>query len=94
MVLPALKSYRGYMLPLNWLLSYLWLTSLIFSSYDYSGRRCLFHAPPLVSRCGLKHTIMAFHIIGLYVSMSPLVRCLDINRAIASSSSSTPLSRP
>ncbi|KAK4245131.1 hypothetical protein C7999DRAFT_34529 [Corynascus novoguineensis] len=58
MVLPALKSYHGYMLPLNLALTYLWLTSLIFSSQDYSGGRCR----PL--RCGLKHTIQAFFIIG------------------------------
>jgi hypothetical protein len=64
MVLPALKSYRGYMLPLNLALTYLWLTSLIFSSQDYSGNRCRFFSPVAVRRCGLKHTVQAFHIIG------------------------------
>lgn len=64
-VLPVLKFYRGYMLPVNLVLSYLWLTSLIFSSQDYSGRRCLLHSPPLLNRCGLKHTVQAFQIIGL-----------------------------
>ncbi|KAK4135151.1 hypothetical protein BT67DRAFT_420845 [Trichocladium antarcticum] len=63
-VLPVLKFYRGYMLPVNLVLSYLWLTSLIFSSQDYSGRRCLLHSPPLLNRCGLKHTVQAFQIIG------------------------------
>lgn len=67
MFLPAIKSYRGYMLPLNMALSYLWLTSLIFSSQDYSGRRCYYNSPPLVNRCGLKHTVQAFFIIGLCV---------------------------
>lgn len=67
MVLPALKSYRGYMLPLNLALTYLWLTSLVFSSQDYSGNRCRFFSPAAVRRCGLKHTVQAFHIIGLYV---------------------------
>lgn len=65
MILPALKAYRGYMLPLNLALTYLWLTSLIFSSQDYSGGRCYWNSPPLVDRCGRKHTIQAFHIIGL-----------------------------
>jgi hypothetical protein len=64
MVLPALKSYRGYLLPLNLALTYLWLTSLIFSSQDYSGNRCRFFSSVAVSRCGLKHTVQAFHIIG------------------------------
>ncbi|KAK4150432.1 hypothetical protein C8A00DRAFT_46175 [Chaetomidium leptoderma] len=63
-VLPALKSYRGYMLPLNLALTYLWLTSLIFSSQDYSGRRCQYFSPRFVNRCGLKHTVQAFQIIG------------------------------
>jgi hypothetical protein len=69
MVLPALKSYRGYMLPLNLALTYLWLTSLIFSSQDYSGNRCRSYYSVAVSRCGLKHTVQAFHIIGLCVSI-------------------------
>lgn len=62
--LPALKSYRGYLLPLNLLLSYLWLTSLIFSSQDYSGHRC-HSGPPYYGHCRLKHTIQAFQILGL-----------------------------
>ncbi|KAL2017433.1 hypothetical protein VTK56DRAFT_2089 [Thermocarpiscus australiensis] len=64
MALPFLKAYRGYMLPLNLLLTYLWLTSLIFASQDYSGGRCRFNSPPLVGRCSLKHAIQAFQIIG------------------------------
>jgi hypothetical protein len=75
-VLPVLKSYRGYMLPLNLALTYLWLTSLIFSSQDYSGDRCssdssypsyYSYYSRADSRCGLKHTIQAFQIIGLCV---------------------------
>ncbi|KAK3315737.1 hypothetical protein B0H66DRAFT_624389 [Apodospora peruviana] len=72
--LPALKSYRGYLLPLNLILSYLWLTSLIFSSQDWSGRRCQYNGPGLYTTarpgfltrhsCGLKHTVQAFNIIG------------------------------
>ena len=65
MFLPALKSYRGYLLPLSLVLSYLWLTSLIFSSQDYAGHRCRYHSPPNVDHCGLKHTVQAFSIIGL-----------------------------
>lgn len=65
LVLPFLKSYRGYLLPLNMILSYLWLTSLIFSSQDYSGHRCRYNSPPGVGHCRLKHTIQAFQILGL-----------------------------
>lgn len=68
MALPAIKSYRGYMLPINLALTYLWLTSLIFSSQDYAGGRCRSRRPGARSYCGMKHTVQAFHIIGLYVS--------------------------
>lgn len=64
MFLPALKSYRGHLLPLNLALSYLWLTSLIFSSRDYSGGRCSY-GPPYFGHCRLKHAIQAFWILGL-----------------------------
>ncbi|KAK1835690.1 hypothetical protein QBC39DRAFT_327346 [Podospora conica] len=66
-VLPILKSYRGYLLPLNVILSYLWLTSLIFSSQDWAGNRCRYNTNlmGLDTHCGLKHTAMAFFIIGL-----------------------------
>jgi hypothetical protein len=75
--LPIFKSYRGYMLPLNFVLTYLWITCLIFSSQDYSGNGCLFHAPPLFGRCGLKHAIQAFWIIGLCVlpALLSLLEC-------------------
>jgi hypothetical protein len=68
MAVPAIKSYRGYMLPVNLALTYLWLTSLIFSSQDYAGGRCRSRRPGARSYCGMKHTVQAFHIIGLYVS--------------------------
>ncbi len=69
MVVPAIKSYHGYMLPLTLALSYLWLTSLIFTSQDYSGGRCR-GGYYEYSRCSLKHTVQAFEIIGLYVPLS------------------------
>ncbi|KAL2116198.1 hypothetical protein VTJ04DRAFT_10453 [Mycothermus thermophilus] len=58
--LPILKSYRGYMLPLNFILTYLWVTALIFAAQRFAGGRCRFTAV----RCGLQHTILAFWIIG------------------------------
>ncbi|KAK0742587.1 hypothetical protein B0T18DRAFT_430033 [Schizothecium vesticola] len=65
-VLPIIKSYRGHLLPLNLILSYLWLTSLIFTSQDWAGGRCRYNTfnMGLSTHCGLKHTAMAFFIIG------------------------------
>lgn len=65
MFAPALKGYRGYLMPLNLALSYLWLTNLIFSSQDYSGGRCHYHSPPHRGHCRLKHAVQAFNILGL-----------------------------
>ena len=66
--LPVVKTYHGYMLPLTLVLSYLWLTSLIFAALDYSGGRCRpYH-------CRLKHTVEAFQIIGLCVSSTGMLR--------------------
>ena len=59
------KGYNGWLLPFQMVLSYLWLTSLIFATQDYSGRRCIFGPPFLAGRCGLKHTVQAFTIITL-----------------------------
>ena len=64
-VLPAIKSYGGYLLPLDLVLSYLWLTSLIFAAQDYAGDRCRWNSPPQTTHCGLKHTVLAFFVIGL-----------------------------
>lgn len=64
MVLPLVDSYGGYLVPLNFVLSYLWLTSFIFSAQDWSGNRCSYTAP-LFGNCGKKHTMEAFNFIGL-----------------------------
>jgi hypothetical protein len=85
-VLPVLKSYRGYMLPLNLALTYLWLTSLIFTSQDWSGGRCRGYY------CALKHTVQAFFIIGLCVS-PPGRASLGLTETVCFSSS-IPSSRP
>ncbi|KAK3948714.1 hypothetical protein QBC32DRAFT_380364 [Pseudoneurospora amorphoporcata] len=72
MFAPALKAYRGYLLPLNLALSYLWLTNLIFSSQDYSGGRC-HYGPPYRGRCSLKHAVQAFNILGFTSLLSSVV---------------------
>ncbi|KAK4228694.1 hypothetical protein QBC38DRAFT_148751 [Podospora fimiseda] len=88
---PAFKNYRGYLLPLNLLLSYLWLTGLIFSSQDYSGNRCYNYSPPSIAgqtpnpnslinggnHCRLKHAVQAFWIIGFsYLFLNSIIEAL------------------
>ncbi|KAK1760011.1 hypothetical protein QBC47DRAFT_291706 [Echria macrotheca] len=63
LALPAFKGYRGYGLPLTLALSYLWLTSLIFASQDWSGHRC-YYSQPVYDYCRMKHAVQAFQIIG------------------------------
>ncbi|KAM4066127.1 membrane-associating domain-containing protein [Hirsutella rhossiliensis] len=65
MVLPLIDSYGGYLMPLNLILSYLWLTSFIFSAQDWSRGRCYYTAP-LLGNCGKKHTMEAFNFLGLF----------------------------
>jgi hypothetical protein len=66
MVSPVFSSYEGYFLPVNFIFSYLWLTSFIFSADDWSGQLCR-RAPLEFSRCALKRTVEAFNFIGLCV---------------------------
>ncbi|KAK4460650.1 hypothetical protein QBC42DRAFT_288304 [Cladorrhinum samala] len=86
---PAFKNYKGYLLPLNLLLSYLWLTGLIFSSQDYAGHRCYYNSPPPIagpnpnsfvnrsSHCRLKHAAQAFWIIGFtYLFLNAILEAL------------------
>ena len=75
--MPALKSYKGYLAPLAWILSYLWLTAFIFASqdYDYNGG-CAVNSPRFVNKCNLKRTLEAFAFITLYVGPGSCVYCL------------------
>lgn len=64
MFLPLFKSYKGYMLPVNLIFSYLWLTSFIFSAQDWTDNRCRFVGPGL-GHCGLKRTVAAFNFLAM-----------------------------
>ncbi|GJN78720.1 hypothetical protein PLIIFM63780_002229 [Purpureocillium lilacinum] len=66
MFMPLSKIYRGYFVPVNWIFSYLWLTSFIFSSQDWTGRLCA-QAPLGTGRCSQKRAVVAFNFIALYV---------------------------
>ncbi|PHH76130.1 hypothetical protein CDD82_4126 [Ophiocordyceps australis] len=65
MVLPFMDNYHGHMVPLNLILSYLWLTSFIFSAQDWSGHRCR-STYPAAGLCGRKHTVEAFNFLAFF----------------------------
>ncbi|OAA39725.1 MARVEL-like domain protein [Metarhizium rileyi] len=63
MVLPFVRAYGGHLWPVNLILSYLWLTSLVFSAQDWTGGRCRVIGPGF-DRCGLKRTAVAFNFLA------------------------------
>lgn len=69
LLLPAIKSYKGYLAPLALIFSYLWLTAFIFASQDYSHGRCIFNSPSFVNRCNLKRTLQAFSFIAFFTNL-------------------------
>ncbi|KAF3077495.1 hypothetical protein TsFJ059_001507 [Trichoderma semiorbis] len=64
-VLPLIGRYRGYLAPMNLVFSYLWLTSFIFSSQDWSSGKCGFGKPG-EGHCSRKKAIDAFNFIGFF----------------------------
>ncbi|KJZ71517.1 hypothetical protein HIM_09105 [Hirsutella minnesotensis 3608] len=70
--LPLVDRYGGYLMPANLIMSYLWLTSFIFSAQDWSGNRC-WYTGPRSGNCGRKHTIEAFNFIALFFLLSNTV---------------------
>jgi hypothetical protein len=66
LALPASNKYKGYMWPLAWIFSYLWLTAFIFAAQDYnSGPGCWAYSPSFVNKCALKKTLEAFAFLAL-----------------------------
>ncbi|KIW20977.1 hypothetical protein PV08_01556 [Exophiala spinifera] len=67
--LPYTRRYKGYLAPLAWFFSYLWLTAFIFSSQDYNfnhgNRGNCDKSPSGVNKCGLKKTLESFAFIAL-----------------------------
>ncbi|KJZ78744.1 hypothetical protein HIM_02135 [Hirsutella minnesotensis 3608] len=72
MFLPLMERYRGYMMPLSLVMSYLWLTSFIFSAQDWSGNRCWYNTP-WFGNCRRKHTVEAFNFIALFFLLCNIV---------------------
>jgi hypothetical protein len=66
LVLPASNKHKGYMWPLAWIFSYLWLTAFIFAVQDYNSSLGFWaYSPSLVNKCSLKKTLEAFAFIAL-----------------------------
>jgi hypothetical protein len=63
--LPAVKSYKGYLAPVAWVFSYLWLTAFIFAAQDYNYGNCVANSPSFVNKCALKKTLEAFAFLAL-----------------------------
>lgn len=63
MILPLIDRYGGHLWPVNLLLSYLWLTSFIFSAQDWARGRCSSYSDGF-GKCGLKKTVIAFNFIA------------------------------
>jgi hypothetical protein len=60
-----MKTYKGYLAPLAWIFSYLWLTAFIFAAQDYNYGSCALRSPAFVDKCALKKTLEAFAFIAL-----------------------------
>ncbi|VUC21234.1 unnamed protein product [Clonostachys rosea] len=67
-ILPFISRYRGHFMPVNLILSYLWLTSFIFSTQDWAGGRCSKFST-VAGHCGLKKTMIAFNFLALFFLM-------------------------
>lgn len=65
LVAPIFKSYKGYLAPLAWIFSYLWLTAFIFAAQDYDYNNCRLTSPLSFGHCGLKKTLEAFAFLAL-----------------------------
>jgi len=81
--LPFVKSYKGYLAPLAWIFSYLWLTAFVFAAQDYNYGNCVANSPSFVNKCALKKTLEAFAFIAFFTNLVGQVlegRLWDIQR--------------
>jgi len=66
--LPAISAYKGYLAPLAWIFSYLWLTAFIFAAqdYNYAGG---YRSPTGVGKHNLKKTLEAFAFLAFFTTL-------------------------
>jgi len=80
--LPAVKSYKGYLAPIAWIFSYLWLTAFIFAAQDYNFGTTA-HSPAGIRKPGLKKTLEAFAFVAFFTNLVGLMleaRLWDLQR--------------
>ncbi|KAL7944975.1 hypothetical protein V8C42DRAFT_324226 [Trichoderma barbatum] len=65
MILPLVNAYGGHLWLADHILTYLWLTSFIFSAQDWTGGRCR-SIGPTSDKCGLKKTVVAFNFLAFF----------------------------
>ena len=65
LALPFMKKYKGYLAPLAWIFSYLWLTAFIFAVQDYNYSSCALTSPLSFGHCSIKKTLEAFTFLAL-----------------------------
>lgn len=70
-ILPFLKSYRGWYLPMNFIWSYLWLTAFIFAAEAYNRHDCRAWSP-FGGRCSLKYALEAFIFLAFFFTIAAL----------------------
>ncbi|EEP77941.1 predicted protein [Uncinocarpus reesii 1704] len=69
LVSPFVATVGWLAFPIDLIFSYLWLTSFIFASQDYSaGAACWANSPPGIG-CALKHASQAFIFIAFFCTM-------------------------
>ena len=64
LILPAIKSYKGYLAPFALVFSYLWLIAFVFAAQDYNYGG-VFWAQRVVGKTALKRTLEAFAFLAL-----------------------------
>ncbi|PWI72422.1 hypothetical protein PCL_11045 [Purpureocillium lilacinum] len=69
---PMSRSYRGYMAPVSWIFTYLWITAFVFSSQVWSGAACANEQPTSAS-CSKKKTVEAFTFIAFWFQLLDLM---------------------
>jgi len=80
-ILPFSGRYGGHLLPLEFIMSYLWLTAFIFQAQDYSWQSCSTHGPnSLIGFCSYKKAMEAFTFLAFFFAVTAIILELWIYR--------------
>ena len=64
----SLTFLTKYLVTIQWVFSYLWLTGFIFASQDYNFNGTCELSPGGVSKCGIKRTLEAFAFLAFFTA--------------------------